>query len=45
MPREYATFLIDINNSGVMLGDYVDAAGLVVSFMATPLMGRNILSV
>jgi uncharacterized membrane protein len=33
---EVATGLIDINNNGVIVGYYEDAAGLVVSFIATP---------
>lgn len=33
---ELATFIDDINNNGVLLGSYSDAAGLNVSFLATP---------
>jgi probable HAF family extracellular repeat protein len=36
IPGEFYTFLNDINNNGVLLGYYQDAAGLIVSFMATP---------
>jgi probable HAF family extracellular repeat protein len=36
IPGEYYTYLIDINNNGMLLGEYQDAAGLVVSFLATP---------
>ncbi|MGA7078003.1 MAG: hypothetical protein WBQ43_12795 [Terriglobales bacterium] len=36
IPGEYGTYLIDINNNGVLLGAYEDAAGLYVSFLATP---------
>jgi hypothetical protein len=36
IPGEFATTPIDINNNGVILGSYQDAAGVVVSFIATP---------
>ena len=36
IPGEPYTFLDDINNNGVVLGNYQDAAGLTVSFLATP---------
>jgi uncharacterized membrane protein len=36
IPGEYYTYADGINNKGVVLGTYVDAAGLVVSFLATP---------
>jgi hypothetical protein len=36
IPGEPYTVLFDINNSGVLLGVYQDAAGLYVSFLATP---------
>jgi uncharacterized membrane protein len=36
IPGEFATTFVDINNNGVISGSYQDAAGLVVSFMATP---------
>jgi hypothetical protein len=36
IPGEPYTFLDDINNNGVVLGTYQDAAGLTVSFLATP---------
>jgi hypothetical protein len=36
IPGEVYTSLSDINNNGVIVGSYQDAAGLVVSFMATP---------
>jgi len=36
LPGEVLTAAIDINNNGVLVGYYQDAAGLLVSFMATP---------
>jgi probable HAF family extracellular repeat protein len=36
IPGEYSTYVSDMTNNGALLGAYVDAAGLVVSFMATP---------
>ncbi len=36
IPGEYSTSVSDMTNNGALLGAYVDAAGLVVSFMATP---------
>jgi len=36
IPGEVETGLSDINNSGAVIGYYHDAAGLVVSFIATP---------
>lgn len=36
IPGEFATWLMDITNNGTLLGFYVDAAGLSVSFLATP---------
>jgi hypothetical protein len=36
IPGEYSTFVSDMDNNGVLLGQYVDAAGLTVSFMAAP---------
>jgi uncharacterized membrane protein len=36
IPGEFLTDLTDINNNGVVVGSYQDAAGLNVSFMATP---------
>ncbi len=36
IPGEFYTFVSDINNNGVLVGVYQDAAGLVVSFLATP---------
>jgi hypothetical protein len=36
IPGEPYTALFDINNDGVLLGVYQDAAGLSVSFLATP---------
>jgi len=36
IPGELETTPTDINNNGVILGSYQDAAGLVVSFIATP---------
>jgi hypothetical protein len=36
MPGEVLTYATGINNNGVVVGVYQDAAGLTVSFMATP---------
>jgi hypothetical protein len=36
IPGEFYTFLNDINNNGELVGFYQDAAGLIVSFLATP---------
>jgi hypothetical protein len=36
IPGETFTFAIGIQNNGVVLGEYQDAAGLLVSFLATP---------
>jgi len=36
IPGENFTFAIGIKNNGVVLGEYQDAAGLLVSFLATP---------
>jgi probable HAF family extracellular repeat protein len=36
IPGENFTFAVGINNNGVVLGEYQDAAGLLVSFLATP---------
>jgi len=36
IPGEVSTTLSDINNNGVLVGFYQDAAGLLVSFLATP---------
>jgi hypothetical protein len=36
IPSEFSTFVGGLNNKGVLLGEYTDAAGLVVSFLATP---------
>jgi hypothetical protein len=36
IPGEVYTAVTDINNSGVVVGYYQDAAGLVGSFLATP---------
>jgi len=36
VPGEVETGLSDINNNGAVIGYYQDAAGLVVSFLATP---------
>jgi hypothetical protein len=36
IPGEFYTFVSDINNNGVLVGTYQDAAGLAVSFLATP---------
>jgi hypothetical protein len=36
IPGEVSTTLSDINNNGVLVGFYQDAAGLFVSFLATP---------
>jgi probable HAF family extracellular repeat protein len=36
IPGEVSTYVEGINNSGVVVGLYQDAAGLVVSFLATP---------
>ena len=36
LPGEVVTDVIDINNNGVLVGYYQDAAGLVAGFIATP---------
>ena len=36
IPGEPYTVLYDINDNGVLLGNYQDAAGLEVGFLATP---------
>jgi hypothetical protein len=36
IPGEDYTYLVNINNSGVVIGGYQDAAGVDVAFMATP---------
>ena len=36
IPGEVLTYVLGINNNGVMVGYYQDAAGLLVSFLATP---------
>jgi hypothetical protein len=36
MPGEVLTYAAGINNNGVVVGVYQDAAGLTVSFLATP---------
>jgi hypothetical protein len=36
MPGEVLTYAAGINNNGVVVGVYQDAAGLTISFLATP---------
>lgn len=36
IPGEYSTWVSGINNNGRLVGFYTDAAGLIVSFLATP---------
>lgn len=36
LSNEVITAAADINNAGVIIGSYQDAAGVVVGFMATP---------
>jgi hypothetical protein len=36
IPGEPFTIMEDINNNGVLVGEYQDAAGLTYSFLATP---------
>jgi hypothetical protein len=36
IPGEFATALAGVNNKGVVMGNYVDAAELVYTFLATP---------